>query len=49
MLLTVLPIDVQIEIADHLTATIDRPMDDVHSLWVTCSSMHRICGNPAIS
>jgi hypothetical protein len=23
-------------------------MDDVHSLWATCSSMHRIYGDPAV-
>ena len=23
-------------------------MDDLHSLWATCSSMHRICGDPTV-
>ena len=48
MSLRVLPIDVQIEIAGHLAMTSDRPMDDLRSLWVTCSSMRRICGDPAV-
>ena len=43
-----LPTDVQIEIAGHLATTSDWPMDDLYSLWATCSSMRRICGNPAI-
>jgi len=49
MLLSVLPTDVQIEIAGHLAVTSDRPMDDLHSLWATCSSIYHICGNPTIS
>ena len=48
MLLTVLPIDVQIEIAGHNSVTSDRPMDDLRSIWVTYSSMHRICGDLTI-
>jgi hypothetical protein len=47
-LLLVLPDELAIEITDHLTATSERPMDDLHSLWATCSSMHCICGNPAV-
>ena len=42
MLLIVLPTEVQIEIAGHLTVTSERPIDDLHSLWTICSSMHRI-------
>ena len=48
MLLTVLPTDIQIEIAGHLAATLDSPMDDLHSLRATCSSRHCICGDPTI-
>jgi hypothetical protein len=48
MSLMVLPTDVQIEIAVHLTATSDRPMDDLCSIRATCSSMHRICGDPTV-
>jgi hypothetical protein len=47
-LLMALPTDVQIEIAGHLAVTSDHPMDDLYSLWVTCSSMCHICGDPAI-
>ena len=46
--LTALPVKVQIEIAGHLVATSDRPMDDLHSLRVTCSSIRRIYGDPAV-
>ena len=48
-LLLALPDELAIEITGHLAATSERPMDDLHSLRVTYSSMHRICGNPAIS
>jgi hypothetical protein len=41
--------ELAIEITSHLATTSERPMDDLRSLRVTCSSMHRICGNPAIS
>jgi hypothetical protein len=40
--------ELAIEIASHLTVTSVQPMDDLYSLWVTCSSMHRICDNLAI-
>ena len=43
-----LPIDMQIEIAGHLAATLDWPLDDLRILRVTCSSMHHIYGDPAI-
>ena len=48
MSLTTLPTDVQIEIAGHLAATSERPMEDLHSLWATCSSMCDIYGDPAV-
>ena len=48
MSLTALPIEVQIVIIGHLIVTLERPMDDLHSLWVICSSIRRICGDPAI-
>ena len=32
MSLTVLPTDMQIEIADHLAVTLDQPMDDFYNL-----------------
>jgi len=49
MSLTALPTDVQIEIAGHLATTLNRNMDNLHNLWVTCSSIYHICGNPTIS
>ena len=48
MLLMALPTDLAIEIIGHLATTSKQPMDDLRSLWVTCSSMRRICGNPTI-
>ena len=48
MLLMVLPTDMQIEIAGHLAMTSDWPMDDLHSLWATYSSMRHIYGDPTI-
>ena len=48
MSLTILPSEMQIVIASHLAMTLERPMDDLHSLQVTYSSMHRIYGDPAI-
>jgi hypothetical protein len=48
MSLTMLPTEVQIVIAGHLTVTSEWPMDDLRSLWETCSSMHCICNDPAI-
>jgi hypothetical protein len=47
-LLLALPTDLAIEITDHLATTLERPMDDIHSLWATYSFMHRMCGDPAI-
>ena len=46
--LTALPTEVQIEIADHLAMTSEWPMNDLHSLQVTCSSMRHICSDPTI-
>ena len=48
MSLTVLPIEGQIVIAGHLVMTSERPMDKLHSLWLTCLSMRRIYDDPAI-
>ena len=48
MSLTALPNEVQIEITGHLAVILEWPMDDLHSLWAMCSSMHRICGDPTI-
>jgi hypothetical protein len=48
MSLTALPTEVQIVIASHLAATPEQPMDDLNSLWVTCSSKYRICDNPTV-
>jgi len=48
MSLMALPTKVQIVIARHLAVTLEWPMDDLRSLWVTCSSMCHIYGNPAI-
>jgi hypothetical protein len=47
--LMTLLVEVQIEITGHLAATLERPMDDLRSLRATCSSMHGICGDPAVS
>ena len=43
-----LPVVVQIEIAVHLVATSERPMDDLHSLRATCLSMRGIYGDPTV-
>ena len=48
LLLLALPDELAIEIASHLAATSEWPMDDLHSLRVTCSSMRCICDNPTI-
>ena len=47
-LLLALPDELAIEIIGHLAMTLDRPMDDVHSLWATCLSMRQIYGDPTI-
>ena len=47
MSLMALPTDVQIKIAGHLVMTSDWPLDDLRSLWATCSTMRHICGDPA--
>ena len=47
-LLQVLPDEMAIEIASHLAATLERPMDDLRSLRAACSSMRHICSNPAV-
>ena len=47
MSLMVLPTEVQIVMAGHL-AVMERPMDNLHSLWVTYSSMRHIYGDPAV-
>ena len=49
LLLLALPTDLAIEIAGHLTTTSERPMDNFHSLLVTCSFMRHICSDPTIS
>uniref|UniRef100_K3YKZ9 F-box domain-containing protein n=1 Tax=Setaria italica TaxID=4555 RepID=K3YKZ9_SETIT len=46
--LAVLPTEVAIEIIGHLAATSEQPMDDLRSLWATCSFMLRMCGDPAV-
>ena len=48
MSLTVLPTNVQIEIASHLIVTSDRPMNNLYSQRATCSSMRSICGDLAV-
>ena len=48
MSLTALPTEVQIEIVDHLATTSEWPMNDLHSLQATCSSMRHIYGDPAV-
>ena len=48
MSLTTLPTEVQIVIVGDLATTSEQPMDNLHSLWVTCLSMCRIYGDPAI-
>jgi hypothetical protein len=47
--LTTLPTDLAIEIIGHLVVTSEWRMDDLRSLWVTCSSMRRIYSNLAVS
>ena len=46
--LTAVPTNLAIEITDHLTVTSKWPMDDLHSLWATCSSMLGIYSDPTI-
>ena len=46
--LLALPDELAIEIAGHFAVTSERPMDDIRSLRVACSSMRHICGNPTI-
>jgi hypothetical protein len=46
--LMALPVEVQIEITNHLAATSERPMDNLCYLWVTCSSMHSIYNDPVV-
>uniref|UniRef100_K4A003 Uncharacterized protein n=1 Tax=Setaria italica TaxID=4555 RepID=K4A003_SETIT len=46
--LTVLPTEVAIEIAIHLVATLEWPMDDLRSRWMTCSFMRHMCSDRAI-
>jgi hypothetical protein len=43
-----LPTEVQYEIIGHLSATSEQPMDDLHNLQATCSSMLCICGDPTV-
>ena len=43
-----LPMDVAIEIASHITAAAVDPMEDLGSLWVTCSQMRRVCGDAVV-
>ena len=47
-MLLALPNELAIEIAGHFAVTSERPMDDIRSLRVACSSMRHICGNPTI-
>ena len=47
-LLLALPNELAIEITSHLIVTSEQPMDDLHSLRATCSSMRRFCGNLVI-
>nr|TKW39316.1 hypothetical protein SEVIR_1G170500v2 [Setaria viridis] len=46
--LAALPTKVAIEIAGHLTVTLERPMDDHISLRATCSFMRYVCGNHTV-
>uniref|UniRef100_K3YZK0 F-box domain-containing protein n=1 Tax=Setaria italica TaxID=4555 RepID=K3YZK0_SETIT len=46
--LVALPTEVAIEIAGHLAATLERPMDDLHSLRETCLFMRRVCSDRAV-
>jgi hypothetical protein len=46
--LVVLPIEVNIDIADHLTTTSERAMDDIRSLRPTCREMRRMCKNVVV-
>jgi hypothetical protein len=48
MLLTALPIEVQIVIMGHLAVILEQSMDDLYNLRAICSSMCRICGDPAV-
>uniref|UniRef100_K3XS79 F-box domain-containing protein n=1 Tax=Setaria italica TaxID=4555 RepID=K3XS79_SETIT len=44
-LLVELPAEVAIEIASHLTATLEWPMEDLRNLRANCSAMRHVCGD----
>jgi hypothetical protein len=46
--LVVLPTEENIDIAGHLAVTLERDMDDLHNLHVTCQEMRHVCMNTAI-
>ena len=46
--LVALPTKVNIDIAGHLAATSERPMDDLRSLRATCQEMRRVSNNTAV-
>ena len=48
MSLIMLPTNLAIKIASQFAVTSEQPMDDVHSLQATYSSMCCICGDPAV-
>jgi hypothetical protein len=45
LLLVVLPIEVNIDIAGHLVASSKQAMDDLCSLRATCWEMRCVCNN----
>jgi hypothetical protein len=48
LLLVVLPIEVNNDIAGHRAATSERPMDDLRSLRATYREMRCVCNNATV-
>ena len=43
-----LPTDMAIEIASRVAAAAADPMEDLGSIWATCSQMRRVCGDVVV-
>ena len=43
-----LPMEVAIEIGSRIAMATADPMEDLGSLWVTCSQMRRVCGDAVV-
>jgi hypothetical protein len=40
--------DMAVEITSRIAMTTADPMEDLGSLWATCSQMHRVCGDAVV-